>query len=366
MNAVVRDCARPSLSSGDGGQRVDLLTQQPLQCTSRQTVPRLSRSLPSRDAVEGRMKKKPAARGDRRVSASAQSDRQPSKPPVDPAGEARLQAGDVAHLPLDRILDRPIGDTRPAEARHVLGLAESIAAIGLLEPLVVDVHGRLISGLNRRTALYLLGTEDADERVAQWRALRQPDQPEPTEAELRRVADLVPPLWISAPVPVRLLRINAETHPEQALAAELAENEHRAAYSPSEVKAWASRLATAGFTRSGRRGRPRKGERPLLPALSAIVGKSRQTLERILDEKSPSGQLPPKVTNNAMDASRLLRRFKKLIRECEGLELKGGLSQFGELISRLGVLERELLPQVEEELRAAQKVAEQIADNDPD
>ena len=290
------------------------------------------------------MKRRP---GDRRQSPSSPKLSDGLARESDPDAEreraslaAREQAGDVTHLPLDRILDRPGGDTRPVDPRHVLGLAESIAALGLLEPIVVDVHGRLISGLNRRAALRLLSEPDANARVEAWLATRTADQPAPTDAERRRVMDLDPPPWIGAPVPVRLLRVNAETDPDRALAAELAENEHRAGYSPAEVRAWAERLAAAGFTRSGR-GRPKRGERPLLPALSAVVGKSRQTLERILDDKSPDGQLTPRRMAEKR-IKRLLGRLRRLAEEFDSVDLEPDWKACRELVARVRTADLEL------------------------
>ncbi len=44
-------------------------------------------------------------------------------------------------LAWSRIRPRPSGDTRPLDPRHVLTNAESIVAIGLMEPLVIDQQG---------------------------------------------------------------------------------------------------------------------------------------------------------------------------------------------------------------------------------
>ncbi len=55
-------------------------------------------------------------------------------------------------LPLEQILDRET-DTRPLKSQHVTQLVESLAVLGLLEPLVVDNRGRLLAGGHRKAAL---------------------------------------------------------------------------------------------------------------------------------------------------------------------------------------------------------------------
>src|SRR3712207_422263 len=55
-------------------------------------------------------------------------------------------------LPLSQILDRET-DTRSLQSQHVTQLAESIAVLGLIEPLVVDRRGRLLAGGHRQAAI---------------------------------------------------------------------------------------------------------------------------------------------------------------------------------------------------------------------
>ena len=71
-------------------------------------------------------------------------------------------------LPLSSIRQRPSGDTRPLNAGHVIDLAESIAAVGLVEPLAVDNGTRLLAGAHRLAALNLLAQPDPDARVNTW------------------------------------------------------------------------------------------------------------------------------------------------------------------------------------------------------
>ena len=88
-------------------------------------------------------------------------------------------------------------------------------------------------------------------------------------------------------IPVRIMPFDAEKDPNKALQCEVAENEHRRDYTKQEVCELAERLKKAGYLT--KRGRRKKGEMHLVPALQVIVGKSRPTLMRYLagnDNKS--------------------------------------------------------------------------------
>lgn len=153
-------------------------------------------------------------------------------------------------------------DTREANAQHVATLAESIEALGLIEPIAVDRVGRLVAGLHRLEALRMLEVEG-----------RRPD--------------------LVKAVPVHVLDFDAEEDPALALGIEVAENEHRRDYTADEVRELAQRLKAAGFRDSA--GRPRKGEKALRPALAAIVGRSGRHVRRILSgepEPEPTGPKP--------------------------------------------------------------------------
>jgi len=97
-------------------------------------------------------------------------------------------------------------------------------------------------------------------------------------------------------------RLAAE--PARALAVEVAENEQRRDYTAAEVRALAERLQGAGFKATA--GRPRKGTRALLPALGAVVGKSKRQLLRILAPDADGDGKPQPVT--MPDACARLRR----------------------------------------------------------
>jgi hypothetical protein len=69
-----------------------------------------------------------------------------------------------AMLPVEIAVDERAGGAT-LSAIHVLNLADSIAALGLLEPLIVDCQGRLLAGAHRLAALQLLAIADPEERV---------------------------------------------------------------------------------------------------------------------------------------------------------------------------------------------------------
>ena len=85
---------------------------------------------------------------------------------------------------------------------------------------------------------------------------------------------------------------------------EVAENEQRRDYTPAEVRALAERLRGAGFRATA--GRPRKGTKALLPALGAVVGKSKRQLLRILAPDA-AGDPDPQPATMAAACARLRR-----------------------------------------------------------
>ena len=181
-------------------------------------------------------------------------------------------------LPIERITARPGGDTRAVDPFHLLGLAESMAAIGLLEPVVVDVRDHLVAGAHRLGAVRLLASE---RRVATFSTYLPAPLPPAKQAEVEaRLAALPadPGPWRM--VPVHRLGLDAIADPSGALAAEVAENERRRDYARGDIQALAERLKDAGFKHT--RGRPKAGEKSLIPALEVIVGKSKATLWRAL------------------------------------------------------------------------------------
>lgn len=170
------------------------------------------------------------------------------------AERAEAERSLPALMPFAKILSR-VSDTRDLRPEHVDELAESIAVLGLLEPLVVDRRGRLLAGGHRRAAIAQIQETDPETYARHF-----PDQM----------------------VPVRILNFDAEADPELALQVEISENEKRRDYTASEVRALAERLQQAGYTEV--KGRPAKGEKALRPALEVIIGKSLRTVRRYLNQ----------------------------------------------------------------------------------
>lgn len=184
---------------------------------------------------------------------------------------------------LENIKDRPHGDTRSLNKAHVQELAESIEAVGLIQPLAVDSEGYLLAGGHRRAALQQLKQE----------------QPERFEA-------LFP-----TGVPARVFDFSAKTESEQAIAIEAAENEKRLDYTPAEVRELADKLVEAGYRDI--EGRPKKGQKALTPALMTILGKSRRTVQRYL--KSDTDKTAP--------SDAVSQKQKKIARAIKALESLG-------------------------------------------
>ncbi|MEM8614151.1 MAG: ParB/RepB/Spo0J family partition protein [Cyanobacteria bacterium P01_H01_bin.105] len=162
------------------------------------------------------------------------------------------ERGDLNAISIERIGLREI-DTRPLNEKHVASLAESIAILGLIEPLVVDQEKTLLAGGHRLAAIKLLKDHDA------------------------AVFDQHFPNTL---IPVRIMPFKANDDTERALQIEVAENEHRRDYTPAEVRNIADHLRKVGY-REGT-GRPKQGEKLLMPALSVVIGKNRRTIQRYL------------------------------------------------------------------------------------
>jgi ParB family transcriptional regulator, chromosome partitioning protein len=159
----------------------------------------------------------------------------------------------TSKIPLEEIHDRD-RDSRPLNMAHVEALAESIEAIGLIQPVVVDEEGSLLAGAHRKAAITLIKN-------------RNPSAYEEHFDE---------------GVPIRRYEFKASEEKELALAIEASENEKRRDYSALEVRELADRLIAAGYHHT--KGRAKEGTKSLLPSLEIIVGKSRSQIKRYLAE----------------------------------------------------------------------------------
>lgn len=191
----------------------------------------------------------------------------------------------VRRLPLDGILDRE-RNLRPLNVGHSLDLAESIAAVGLLQFIVVDEDNRLLAGGHRLHAIRLL-REIADMNDAAVRELVARRAGSEAEVETRsdeEIAQLKTAFQrhFSEGVVVRVLATRGFADSEIHLQVEAIENEKRLDFSRHELAEIVERLRAAGYRDSV--GKPRVGQRVLSQELQRIMGKSRRTVFRLLQE----------------------------------------------------------------------------------
>jgi ParB family transcriptional regulator, chromosome partitioning protein len=195
-----------------------------------------------------------------------------------------------ASFTLEQIFDRQGSDTRPLNPKHVEALAESIAVLGLIEPLAVDQKGRLLAGGHRRAAIAHLQETNPDAFAEKF--------PE-------------------GKIPVRVIPFDSEDQPDLALQIEIAENEQRRDYTAAEVRGIVDRLTQAGFVR--KQGTLRKDEKPLVPALAAVIGKSYRQAQRylaavdntIVDSQADKPIDTPHVRSSDEKLKRSLRTLQK-------------------------------------------------------
>jgi len=218
-------------------------------------------------------------------------------------------------LSIDLILERET-NTREISPTHVAALAESIAVLGLLEPLVVDISDRLLAGGHRLAAIKLLREQNSIAYGQQF----------PNDL-----------------IPVRVLPFAAEAEPDRALQVEVAENEHRRDYTPAEVRNLADRLRSAGYV--DQPGRPAKGTKALRPALEIIVGKSLRTVQRYLNQDGKPRQ------DVMVSESRLLKQALKSLQEWQTTAAKAKTPERKALLEKLPQMV-ELLEGVIDEIEA--------------
>lgn len=210
--------------------------------------------------------------------------------------DAVLAGARELRLPVREIEPRFNDATRMLDPEHVIELAESISALGLIEPLAVDQKLRLVAGGHRWVALRLLA-EEPSKRSDLGKKILTTD-----EAALSLFARLDPLAVLSDPIPVHVLEFDSKKSPADALAVEIAENEKRRNYTSVEVHRLAETMRNAGFRDT--KGRPKAGEKALAPALAVVLGKSERTVRRLLSgdlENRTNDLISPPVTAGAED-----------------------------------------------------------------
>jgi len=196
-----------------------------------------------------------------------------------PAKAIKTEDGPITKVtPVVDILPRLGTPTRGIDPEHVVKLAASIQALGLIEPIAVDANGNLLAGAHRLAACRLLAANDGERVAVMLEAVRDlsPGAPavDAAKAWTEPLYDLAngPGELNPSQVPVRVFALSSGIESERSLAIEAAENEQRKDYTRKEVRALFERLVEAGY-HSGR-GRPKKGAKPALPAVATVIGKS--------------------------------------------------------------------------------------------
>ena len=229
-----------------------------------------------------------------------------TKKELQEVGSEALASAAQQQLAVDKILTG-FQSTRGLNDEHVEKLMESIEALGLLQPIVVDTENQLLCGGHRLAAITLLK---------------------------ERSPTLFKELFGDG-VLVRVVSFAASAEPERALAVEVAENEKRRDYTSREVKELAERLRQQGF-KFHRGARRKRG----LVALSEIVGKSERQVRRLLTETEEEIVDAESGEDKAIDAlRRALTKFTKVNVEDE--ELVEIQTQVKELVDRLEQLSNE-------------------------
>jgi ParB family transcriptional regulator, chromosome partitioning protein len=182
---------------------------------------------------------------------------------------------------LNRI-EKRLQDTRPVKESHVKELVNSITALGLIEPLVVDQKGRLLAGAHRLAAISLLKETSSEVYEQQFPGNQ---------------------------IPVRMMPFDAEVDQQMALQVELAENEKRVNYSRDQIQQLAKRLRALDYRDT--KGRPKQGEKALGPALAVAIGVSTRYVRRVLSEQS---QISKGATVESRNSVPIFNRTKSLKR----------------------------------------------------
>ena len=234
----------------------------------------------------------------------AQSD---AKDPLD------LKPGAIT-LGIDTILLRE-SSSRVLDSAHVISLAESISTLGLLEPIIVDETGCLLAGNHRLAALKILAIQDPEARKREFaRRVCFSEAKLPTTGKLgkflERIGDLVPGKISPDAIPVQVIAISDDKTEKSALAIEAAENNVRRQYSKAEIQNLARRFRDAGYIET--KGRPKEGQKTVLSALEAALGRSKRQIQRILSNEQSTRE-PKTPWENAQKAlEKVVKRLDEI------------------------------------------------------
>lgn len=224
--------------------------------------------------------------------------------------------GRDSRRPLKNIRPRPAGATRTLDPYHVLDLADSIATLGLLQPIAIDKNNNLVAGEHRLEACRLLDIKEPEARKSHWiqllsstdKAIKKSDEVDISQRLEKLDNESFVKRYSDRQISVQVLQFDSEDEPDAALAAETAENEKRQNYSKNEILKLASKLKKAGFIEKS--GRPKKGEKSLKKALTVISGKSWSQIYRDMrKEKTLSHDRVFDRTKELLKVSKVLQGF---------------------------------------------------------
>lgn len=216
-------------------------------------------------------------------------------------------------LPLSKIKPRFSTNTRELKPFHVIQLAESIANVGLIEPIVIDNQNRLLAGGHRLKACQLLDIKQRKkiEEELMHSVLKSKNKEE-KENEILSVIKRLPrksKLNLEE-IPVRVYDFDSKKDQNQALEIETSENTQRKDYTPKEVRNLYSRLLEVGYEDVS--GRPKKGQKPVKPALALLMGTSIRTVQRRL-EKPKEITVDDELRMTAQKFSQSLEKIEQTI-----------------------------------------------------
>jgi ParB family chromosome partitioning protein len=257
------------------------------------------------------------------------------------------------YLPLAAIKPRPWPSRRNLSPSHALELAENIRDAGLISAITVDSAGRLLAGGHRLAAIRLLVESDDQKRLELWRSIIDESgekTPKNLEQWVEHLLDdeerreALRSIVTRSRIPVMMMGFDAAADPERGGAIEIAENEKRRDFTKGEIRNLVNNFKNLGYRSVS--GRPKRGERQLLPAMILALGKSRRSVQRILSdldvlETAPNGAVSKPAPDKAIrQLSRAIIAFRETMALHEGVasaELMSAVERVSELLAQVVV-----------------------------
>lgn len=191
----------------------------------------------------------------------------------------------VKFLDVDDIKNRE-KDIRPLHVAHVVDLAMSFVAVGMLHFPIVDQHNVLLAGGHRKEAVALLkAMRDAPLEQIRETFDRNPVDDPLSDSDVAKIQGAYDRHFKNGLI-VHVFDTTGLDEVSIRREVEFIENDHRKDFTKEEIKQYVVDLEAAGYKRT--EGRPKPGQRVLSVELARIIGKSRATVFRVLKEmKNP-------------------------------------------------------------------------------